>query len=53
MREAKDSLDVESEKFETESIKPLKKNIAITTAGLAWVPYYDVGGGKLEAATEA
>lgn len=48
----RDSFDISAEPLETESIRPLKKNIAITAAGLAWVPYYDVGGGQLESAFE-
>ena len=46
----RDSFDISTEPLETESIRPLKKNIAVTAAGLAWIPYYDVGGGQLEAA---
>ncbi len=51
-RAARDSLDVSGEPLETESIRPLKKNIAIPVAGLAWIPYYDTGGGRLEPAFE-
>ncbi|HEX2748064.1 MAG TPA: DUF87 domain-containing protein [Verrucomicrobiales bacterium] len=46
----RDSFDISTEPLETESIRPLKKNIAVIAAGLAWIPYYDVGGGQLEAA---
>jgi hypothetical protein len=48
----RDSYDIGAEKLQQESIKPLKKNIAVTAAGLAWVPHYDVGGGALETAFE-
>ncbi len=50
LQKAKDSMDVDGGQLETESIKPLKKNIVVTAAGLAWVPFYDVGGGQLETA---
>lgn len=46
----RDSYDIAAEKLQRESIKPMKKNIVITAAGLAWVPHYDVGGGSLETA---
>lgn len=46
----RDSFDIDREPLEKETIRPLKKNIVITAAGLAWVPYYDVGGGQLETA---
>lgn len=49
---ARESFDIDREPLETESIKPLKKNIAVTLAGLAWIPFYDVGGGQLEPAFE-
>lgn len=42
--------DIGSEKLQQESIRPMKKNIVVTAAGLAWVPHYDVGGGTLETA---
>jgi hypothetical protein len=51
-QEVRERYDTGAEKFRTETVKPLKKNIVITAAGLAWVPWYDVGGGKLEAAFE-
>ena len=50
MQSARDALNVADEKLEAESIKPLKKNIVVTAAGLAWVPHYDVGDGQLETA---
>lgn len=50
---AKAGLDSDATPLETESIKPLKKNIAVTIAGLAWIPFYDTGGGQLEPAFEA
>jgi uncharacterized protein YfcZ (UPF0381/DUF406 family) len=46
----REGFDIEREPLETESIKPMKKNIVITAAGLAWIPHYDVGGGPLETA---
>ncbi len=49
-QEVRDRCDTGAEKFRTETVKPLKKNIVITAAGLAWVPWYDVGGGTLEPA---
>ena len=49
-REVRDRCDPGLEKFRTETEKPLKKNILITAAGLAWVPYYNAGGGTLEPA---
>jgi hypothetical protein len=51
-QEIRERYDTGAEKFRTETVKPLKKNIVITAAGLAWVPWYDVGGGKLESAFE-
>jgi len=51
-QEVRERYDTGAEKFRTETVKPLKKNIVITAAGLAWVPWYDAGGGKLEPAFE-
>jgi len=53
IQKIRDSYDIGTEKLEKESIRPLKKNIAVKAAGLAWVPHYDVGGGALETAFEA
>ncbi len=51
-QEVRERYDTGAEKFRTETVKPLKKNIVITAAGLAWVPWYDLGGGNLEPAFE-
>ena len=47
-----EAFDLEHATFTTAEVKPMKKNIAVTASGLAWIPFYDVGGGSLEPAFE-
>ncbi len=47
-----DAFDMDRATFTSIEIKPLKKNIAVSAVGLAWIPHYDVGGGALEPAWE-
>ncbi|MEZ5303013.1 MAG: hypothetical protein R3F11_20585 [Verrucomicrobiales bacterium] len=39
----KAKFDPLAERFETESIRPLKKNISVKAVGLAWLPFYKIG----------
>jgi len=49
---ARQYFDVSQIPLEKKSLSPLKKNIAVTTSALAWIPCYDVGNGQLEPAWE-
>jgi hypothetical protein len=45
------AFDMNQATFTKAEVKPMKKNIAVTATGLAWVPHYDIGG-SLEPAWE-
>ncbi len=52
MEALKAKFDVSKAPLETVKVAPLKKNILVTACGLAWVPHFTDGKGKLEAAWE-
>ena len=53
LAEARAAFETANLPLEKKSISPLKKNIAVAFSGLAWIPAWDVGGGRTEPAFEA